>query len=134
MLQNMHLKRKEKMKNNPGASLGPGPKAGPDGVKDNYYVKKFKYKLVSKNKNGNYVQKGSDLEVKQLFETKFHNERINAFDLIEKELNDIYKLISNAKNETIKYYKENPKSFSVVKPTDLIMDYLKDIKQLLKGE
>jgi hypothetical protein len=130
----MHLKRKEKMKNNPGASLGPGPKAGPDGVKDNYYVKKFKYKLVSKNKNGNYVQKGSDLEVKQLFETKFHNERINAFDLIEKELNDIYKLISNAKNETIKYYKENPKSFSVVKPTDLIMDYLKDIKQLLKGE
>jgi|TARA_B100000287_G_C20139991_1_gene585754 hypothetical protein len=130
----MHLKRKEKMKNNPGASLGPGPKAGPDGVKDNYYVKKFKYKLVSKNKNGNYVQKGSDLEVKQLFETKFHNERINAFDLIEKELNDIYKLISNAKNETIKYYKENPKSFTVVKPTDLIMDYLKDIKQLLKGE
>ena len=112
------------MKNNPGASLGPGPKAGPDGVKDNYYVKKFKYKLVSKNKNGNYVQKGS----------KFHNERINAFDLIEKELNDIYKLISNAKNETIKYYKENPKSFTVVKPTDLIMDYLKDIKQLLKGE
>ena len=122
------------MKNNPGASLGPGPKAGPDGVKDNYYVKKFKYKLVSKNKNGNYVQKGSDLEVKQLFETKFHNERINAFDLIEKELNDIYKLISNAKNETIKYNKENPKSFTVVKPTDLIMDYLKDIKQLLKGE
>ena len=122
------------MKNNPGASLGPRPKAGPDGVKDNYYVKKFKYKLVSKNKNGNYVQKGSDLEVKQLFETKFHNERINAFDLIEKELNDIYKLISNAKNETIKYYKENPKSFTVVKPTDLIMDYLKDIKQLLKGE
>ena len=122
------------MKNNPGASLGPGPKAGPDGVKDNYYVKKFKYKLVSKNKNGNYVQKGSDLEVKQLFETKFHNERINAFDLIEKELNDIYKLISNAKNETIKYYNDNPKSFSVVKPTDLIMDYLNDIKQLLKGK
>jgi hypothetical protein len=130
----MHLKRKREMKNNPGASLGPGPKAGPDGVKDNYYVKKFKYKLVSKNKNGNYVQKGSDLEVKQLFEDRFQNQRVAAFDLIEKELNDIYKLISNAKNETIKYYKENPKSFSVVKPTDLIMDYLKDIKQLLKGE
>ena len=122
------------MSKNPGSTLGPGPKADSDGVKDNYYVKKFQYKLVPKNKNGNYVQKGSDLEVKQLFETKFHNERINAFDLIEKELNDIYKLISNAKNETIKYYKENPKSFTVVKPTDLIMDYLKDIKQLLKGE
>jgi len=50
-------------KGNPGATLGPGPKAGPDGVKDNYYVKAFKYKLVPKNKKGNYVQPGSDLEV-----------------------------------------------------------------------
>ena len=49
-----------------GATLGPGPKAGPDGVKDNYYVKKFKYKLVPKKK-GTYVQKGSGLEVKKLF-------------------------------------------------------------------
>ena len=52
---------------NPGASLGPGPKAGPDGVTDNYYVKGFKYKLVPKTKNGTYVQKGSGLEVKKLF-------------------------------------------------------------------
>jgi hypothetical protein len=52
----------------PGATLGPGPKAGPEGVEDNYYVKGFKYKLVPKNKQGNYVQKGSGLEVKQLFE------------------------------------------------------------------
>ena len=52
----------------PGATLGPGPKAGPEGVEDNYYIKGFKYKLVPKNKQGNYVQKGSGLEVKQLFE------------------------------------------------------------------
>ena len=51
---------------NPGATLGLGPKAGPDGVKDNYYVKAFKYKLVPKKK-GTYVQKGSGLEVKKLF-------------------------------------------------------------------
>ena len=51
----------------PGASLGPGPKAGPDGVNDNYYVKAFKYKLVPKSKKGTYVQKGSGLEVKKLF-------------------------------------------------------------------
>ena len=51
---------------NPGATLGPGPKAGPDGVDDNYYVKAFKYKLVPK-KNGTYVQMGSGLEVKKLF-------------------------------------------------------------------
>jgi len=51
---------------NPGATLGPGPKAGPDGVIDNYYTKAFKYKLVPKKK-GTYVQKGSGLEVKKLF-------------------------------------------------------------------
>jgi len=39
-------------------------KSGKDGVKDNVYVKKFGYKLVPKDKNGNYVQKGSGLEVK----------------------------------------------------------------------
>ena len=52
---------------NPGATLGPGPKATEDGVKDNYYVKAFKYKLVPKNKDGTYVQKDSGLEVKKLF-------------------------------------------------------------------
>ena len=122
------------MSKNPGATLGPGPKAGPDGVKDNYYVKKFKYKLVPKDKKGNYVQKGSGLEVLNLFENDFQNERVNAFNLIEKELNDIYTTISNAKNKTIEYYKENPTSFKVVKPTDLVLDYLRDIKKLLKGE
>ena len=122
------------MRKNPGSTLGPGPKADSDGVKDNYYVKKFQYKLVPKNKKGNYVQKGSGLEVKQLFEADFQKKRISAFDSIENELNNIYKLISNSKNETIKYYNDNPKSFSVVKPSDLIMDYLNDIKQLLKGK
>ena len=50
-----------------GADLGPGPKAGPDGVKDNAYVKQFKYKIVPKTKDGTYVQKGSGLEVNKLF-------------------------------------------------------------------
>jgi len=52
---------------NPGATLGPGPKATEDGVKDNYIVKAFKYTLVPKNKKGTYVQKGSGLEVNKLF-------------------------------------------------------------------
>jgi len=51
-------------KENPGATLGPGPKAGPEGVTDNYYVKAFKYKLVPKK------IKGSGLEVKQLYESR----------------------------------------------------------------
>jgi len=57
-------KKQEKLPEGMGATLGPGPKAFEDGVKDNYYVKKFKYQLVPKDKNGNYVQKGSGLEVK----------------------------------------------------------------------
>lgn len=57
-------KKQEKLPEGIGATMGPGPKASEEGVKDNYYVKKFKYKLVPKDKNGNYVQKGSGLEVK----------------------------------------------------------------------
>lgn len=122
----------KEVKENIGASLGPGPKASADGVKDNAYVKQFKYKLVPKK------IKGSGLEVKQLFEKEgagdFQNKRIQAFDRIEQEMNDIYKMLSNAKNETSDFYNENPGSYSVVKPTDLVLDYIKDIKDLLKGE
>jgi hypothetical protein len=57
----------EIIEENIGATLGPGPKAGPEGVKNNYLIKKFKYMLVPKDKNGNYVQKGSGLTVKNLF-------------------------------------------------------------------
>tara|TARA_B100002019_G_scaffold292290_1_gene314931 strand:- start:1236 stop:2096 length:861 start_codon:yes stop_codon:yes gene_type:complete len=48
-------------KKNPGATLGPGPAASEDGVKDNYYVKAFKFKLVPKK------IKDSGIIVKQLF-------------------------------------------------------------------
>ncbi len=50
-----------------GASLGPGPKAGENGVTDNAYVKQFKYKLVKKNKDGTYVQPPSTLPVRKLW-------------------------------------------------------------------
>jgi len=50
-----------------GADLGPGPKAGPDGVTDSAYTKQFKYKLVPKNKDGTYVQKGSTMPVRKLW-------------------------------------------------------------------
>ena len=96
----------------------------------------YGYKLVPKNKAGNYVQKGSKLDVKQLFEDQkdFQAKRVAAFDVIEQELNDIYKMLSNAKNETSDYYNDNPSSYNVIKPTDLVLDYIKDIKDLLKGE
>ena len=60
-------KKKKLKKEGVGATLGPGPKATEDGVKDNAYVKQFKFKLVPKNKNGTYVQKGSGLDVNKLF-------------------------------------------------------------------
>ena len=60
-------KKKKLKKEGVGATLGPGPKATEDGVKDNTYVKQFKFKLVPKNKNGTYVQKGSGLDVNKLF-------------------------------------------------------------------
>ena len=96
------------------------------------YTKKFGYKLVP-----NKI-KGSGLEVKNLFEAEssdsFQKRRIAAFDEIEQQLNDVYKMLSNAKNETVQYYTDNPSSYAVVKPTDLVLDYINDIKDLLKGE
>ena len=102
-------------------------------VKEDLDLSSYGYSLVPKNKAGNYVQKGSKLDVKQLFEDqkKFQDERIMAFNVIEQEMNDIYKMLSNAKNETSEYYNDNPSSYTVVKPTDLVLDYIKDIKNLL---
>lgn len=65
---------------------------------------------------------------------KFQEERIMAFDTLEARLEDIKKTLRQAKIKTIKYYRENPKSYAVVKPTDLIGDYIKDIETLLKSE
>ena len=63
---------------------------------------------------------------------KFQKERIDAFDAIEDQLKSLIKPLRQAKIETIKYYRDKePKSYSVVFGTDLIKDYIKDIKTLL---
>jgi hypothetical protein len=124
-----------------GAHLGPGPTASEDGVKDNAYVKQFKYKLVPKDKQGNYVQKGSGLEVKNLFKEEagqtpkqFHQERMSGFDLVGDLLGQINPLLNDAKRETEEFYKENPESYGVVYGTDLVVDYLNDILDILKDK
>ena len=108
-----------------GASFTPGTGA------QNIYYYKLGWKPVPKK------IKGSGLEVKKLYEGEaedFQQERINIFDKIEDEINTLSPLISNAKNSTIEYYSENPGSYAIIRSTDLILDYIKNIKQLLKGE
>ena len=63
---------------------------------------------------------------------KFHEERIEAFDKLEARFDDIKKLIKLGKIETIKYYRDNPESFSVVIGTDMLNDYFNDIETLLQ--
>ena len=97
----------------------------------NIYYYKMGYKDVPKK------IKGSGLEVKKLYEGKFNEfqkERINIFEKIEEELNGLPPLVSNAKDKTVEYYSANPGSYAIVNSTDLILEYIKDIKTLLKGK
>jgi len=64
----------------------------------------------------------------------YQEKRIAAFQDIEQRLNSLYPLIDKAKGETIAYYQDKPESYSVVYATDLILDYLKDIDNLLKQQ
>jgi len=135
------------VKEGPGATLGPGPKAGPEGVKDNMYVKKFKYKLVDQPAL-NKAAKG--IEVKKLWEAedieqflndmqindpkkrKFVASRLLAFDSLEDKLNQLVPMMQQAKHKTVDYYRENPESYEIVYGTDLAQEYLNDLLQLFK--
>lgn len=134
--------REESSTGGGGASMTPGDgmqraekysfKKGTNdkGVKNPYYYKLGFTKVPDKIK-------GSGLEVKQLFEAEFstiQQERIDAFEKIEDELNLLFPLISKAKNQTIMFYSENPGSEDIVISTDLILDSIEDIKTLLKEE
>ena len=102
------------VKEGPGANMGPGPKAGPEGVTDNTYVKTFKYKLVNQPAL-NKAAKG--IEVKQLWETievedylntlnvsdperrKFLAQRLEGFNILEKKLNQLIPLLQQARKQ-----------------------------------
>jgi PHP family Zn ribbon phosphoesterase len=82
--------------------------------------------------------KGSGLQVKQLWEedtlnevNEFQQKRLDALEEIEKLMNEINPLISNAKNETIELYSGNAGSYDITKPIEMVKSYLQDIKQLL---
>ncbi|MDB4489634.1 hypothetical protein N9034_00460 [bacterium] len=63
--------------------------------------------------------------------SKYQQKRIEAFDELESRLDNVKKLLRQGKIETIKTYREQPNTFAVVKPTDLIGDFIKDIEILL---
>jgi len=63
--------------------------------------------------------------------SKYQQKRIEAFDELESRLDNIKKLLRQGKIETIKTYREQPNTFAVVKPTDIIGDFIKDIEILL---
>jgi len=130
------------VKEGPGANMGPGPKAGPEGVIDNVYTKSFKYKLVNRPAL-NKEAKG--IEIKRLWETievedylntlnvsdpkrrEFLAQRLDGFNILEKKLNQLIPLLQQARNKTLDYYKDNPASYAVIYSTDATNELLDDI-------
>ena len=125
----------KKVTEGPGATFGPGPKAGPEGVTKNKYVTDFKYKLVKnplKEADTNVEQYLQDLNVVNPDNKKFIASRLMGFDEVETKLNQLLPLLQQAKHETMDYYRQTPESFSIVYGTDLANDYLNDLIELFK--
>ena len=138
----------KKVSEGPGATLGFGPKAGPEGVTKNKYVTDFKYKLVGKagaqraaqglpakqvnEADTNVEQYLQDLNVVNPDNKKFIASRLMGFDEVETKLNQLLPLLQQAKHETMDYYRQHPESFGIVYGTDLANDYLNDLIELFK--
>lgn len=65
---------------------------------------------------------------------EFQQERIDAFDKIDDQLKMIRLLLVDAKNKTVNYYQQNPNSFGVIIPTNMIEKMLTEIEEVLIGE
>jgi len=105
-------------------------KTNSKGTKNIYYYK-LGFKPVPNIKPKSY-------DKKQLWEDEMLNEmnefqkkRIAGLDEIEKLMNEITPLVSNAKNETIELYSGNAGSFDITQPIEMVLSYLKEVKQLL---
>jgi hypothetical protein len=138
----------KKVTEGPGATFGPGPKAGPEGVTKNKYVTDFKYKLVGKagaqraaqglpakqvnEADTNVEQYLQDLNVQNPDNKQFIASRLMGFDEVERKLNQLLPLLQQAKHETMDYYRQKPESFGIVYGTDLANDYLNDLIELFK--
>ena len=91
------------------------------------------YQFVNFGENSNiYNMRYKLIKEEETKQEVFQKGRIDAFSEIENEIKSLIKPLRQAKIETIKTYREQPESFAIVTPTDLIKDYLKDIKTLLE--
>ena len=81
--------------------------------------------------NSSLIKEQEDQRLKDV--KKYQDSRIIVFNQLEQKLENIKKLLRQGKIDTIKYYRENPTSFAIVKGTDLIGDYIKDIETLLEN-
>jgi len=100
-------------------------KKNSNGTRSIYYYK-LGFKPVPKIKPKSY-------DIKKLFEyNDFQENRINAFDEVERKINSILPMLSNAKNKTAEYYNENPGSYTIVFPTDAMLKELDDIIEQIK--
>jgi PHP family Zn ribbon phosphoesterase len=125
--------------NQGGASFNAGSGetyATPFAFSKNNKTPKYYYKLGYKPVPDKI--KGSGLQVKKLWEeepltetNEFQKKRLNGIDEIEKLLNEISPLVSNAKNETIELYSGNAGSYDITQPIEIVLSYLKEVKQLL---
>lgn len=105
-------------------------KTNSKGTKNIYYYK-LGFKPVPDIKPKSY-------DKKKLWEDELLNEvnefqkkRLDSLEEIEKLMNEISPLISNAKNETIELYSGNAGSYDITQPIEMVKSYLLDIKKLL---
>ena len=126
----------KKVTEGPGATFGPGPKAGPTGVTKNKYVTDFKYKLVKNplKEAEDTEQFLDDMQINEPSRREFIKSRLLGFDAIEDKLNQLVPMMQKAKNKTIDYYRNNPSSYAVVYGTDLAQEYLNDLINLFNEQ
>jgi hypothetical protein len=100
------------------------------GAKNIYYYK-LGYKAVPniKPKSFDKKQLWEDETLNEMNE--FQKKRLAGLDEIEKLMNEVTPLVSNAKNETIELYSGNAGSYDITQPIEMVLNYLKEIKELL---
>jgi len=105
-------------------------KTNSKGTKNIYYYK-LGFKPVPNIKPKSYDKKKlwEDEPLNEMNE--FQKKRLDGLDEIEKLMNEITPLISNAKNETIELYGGNAGSYDITQPIEIVLSYLREVKQLL---